>query len=139
MIALMVVGFVVFWPLGLAVIAYIIWGERWQEAREARRMGQAPGGFCGRRRGWSRERAPDAEAARREAADVDPIVADPYYRDDVPSGFNAASASDAAFEEYLRGLRAEAANEAEEREEFYDYMDDLRRDGRSRPGDRHVR
>jgi hypothetical protein len=27
-IALMVVGFVVFWPLGLAMLAYILWGER---------------------------------------------------------------------------------------------------------------
>lgn len=26
-IALMVIGFVVFWPLGLAVLAYILWGE----------------------------------------------------------------------------------------------------------------
>lgn len=139
MIALMVVGFVVFWPLGLAVLAYILWGERWQAAREARRMGRAPGGFCGRRR--ERSRASDFEIARREAADtdVDPAMDDPYYRDDVPSGFNAASASDAAFEEYLRGLRAEAANEAGEREEFYDYMDELRRDGRSTPGDGHVR
>ena len=27
-IGLMVVGFMVFWPLGLAMLAYIIWGER---------------------------------------------------------------------------------------------------------------
>ena len=27
-IALMVIGFMVFWPLGLAMIAYIIWGDR---------------------------------------------------------------------------------------------------------------
>lgn len=27
-IAMMVVGFMIFWPLGLAMIAYIIWGER---------------------------------------------------------------------------------------------------------------
>ena len=27
-IALMVIGFVVFWPLGLAMLAYIIWGDR---------------------------------------------------------------------------------------------------------------
>jgi hypothetical protein len=27
-IALMVLGFVVFWPLGLAMLAYIIWGDR---------------------------------------------------------------------------------------------------------------
>ena len=27
-IALMVLGFIVFWPLGLAMLAYIIWGDR---------------------------------------------------------------------------------------------------------------
>lgn len=27
-IALMVVGFMVFWPLGLAMLAYILWGDR---------------------------------------------------------------------------------------------------------------
>nr|WP_272213350.1 DUF2852 domain-containing protein [Marinicella sp. W31]MDC2879301.1 DUF2852 domain-containing protein [Marinicella sp. W31] len=27
-IALMVIGFVVFWPLGLVMLAYIIWGDR---------------------------------------------------------------------------------------------------------------
>lgn len=27
-IALMIVGFMVFWPLGLAMLAYIIWGDR---------------------------------------------------------------------------------------------------------------
>lgn len=40
-IALMVVGFMVFWPLGLAMLAYIIWGDRldgfkgdWSKAHE---------------------------------------------------------------------------------------------------------
>jgi len=32
-IALMVLGFVVFWPLGLAMLAYIIWGDRIPEFR----------------------------------------------------------------------------------------------------------
>ncbi len=32
-IALMVLGFVVFWPLGLAMLAYIIWGDRLPEFR----------------------------------------------------------------------------------------------------------
>ncbi len=27
-IAMMIVGFMIFWPLGLAMIAYIIWGDR---------------------------------------------------------------------------------------------------------------
>ena len=30
-IALMVLGFIVFWPLGLAMLAYIIWGDRLDE------------------------------------------------------------------------------------------------------------
>lgn len=30
-IALMVLGFMVFWPLGLAMIAYILWGDRLNE------------------------------------------------------------------------------------------------------------
>ena len=27
-IALMVLGFIVYWPLGLAALAYILWGDR---------------------------------------------------------------------------------------------------------------
>ncbi|UYN98985.1 MAG: DUF2852 domain-containing protein [Devosia sp.] len=33
-IALMVLGFVIFWPLGLAVLAYIIWGEKFGGSAE---------------------------------------------------------------------------------------------------------
>ncbi|MTI44355.1 uncharacterized protein DUF2852 [Roseibium hamelinense] len=36
-IGLMVLGFVVFWPLGLAMLAYILWGDRFSAmARDAR-------------------------------------------------------------------------------------------------------
>ena len=36
-IGLMVLGFVVFWPLGLAMLAYILWGDRFHGmARDAR-------------------------------------------------------------------------------------------------------
>lgn len=56
-IALMVLGFMVFWPLGLAMLAYIIWGDRldgfkrdvnratdgvFRGCRHARRRSQAP-------------------------------------------------------------------------------------------------
>lgn len=30
-IALMVLGFIIFWPLGLAMLAYILWGDRLEE------------------------------------------------------------------------------------------------------------
>ncbi len=52
-IALMVLGFVVFWPLGLAMLAYILFGERLRDfKREAnRRMDASP---FGRRGEWGR-------------------------------------------------------------------------------------
>ncbi|MBX3581904.1 MAG: DUF2852 domain-containing protein [Rhizobiaceae bacterium] len=49
-IALMVVGFVVFWPLGLAMLAYIIWGDRLDGFK--RDVNRATDGiFAGCRRG----------------------------------------------------------------------------------------
>ncbi|MCB1491957.1 MAG: DUF2852 domain-containing protein [Rhodobiaceae bacterium] len=36
-IGLMVLGFVVFWPLGLAMLAYILWGDRLHEATDRAR------------------------------------------------------------------------------------------------------
>ena len=32
-IVLMVLGFMIFWPLGLLMLAYILWGDRWHEFR----------------------------------------------------------------------------------------------------------
>jgi hypothetical protein len=48
-IALMVIGFMVFWPLGLAMLAYIIWGDRLEGfKRDANRA--TDGIFAGCRR-----------------------------------------------------------------------------------------
>lgn len=49
-IALMVVGFMVFWPLGLAMLAYILWGDRLDDFKGD--WSKAKGSFfggCGRR------------------------------------------------------------------------------------------
>jgi hypothetical protein len=49
-IALMVLGFMVFWPLGFAMLAYIIWGDRLDGFK--RDMNRATDGiFAGCRRG----------------------------------------------------------------------------------------
>src|SRR5262245_15117975 len=48
-IALMVLGFVVFWPLGLAMLAYILWGDRFEGFR--RDVRGARDGFFGNCRG----------------------------------------------------------------------------------------
>ncbi|AZO10340.1 MULTISPECIES: DUF2852 domain-containing protein [unclassified Mesorhizobium] len=52
-IALMVIGFMVFWPLGLAMLAYIIWGDRLDGFK--RDVNRATDGiFAGCRRGSDR-------------------------------------------------------------------------------------
>ncbi len=52
-IALMVIGFMVFWPLGLAMLAYIIWGDRLDGFK--RDVNRATDGvFAGCRRGADR-------------------------------------------------------------------------------------
>ena len=47
-IALMVIGFIVAWPLGLAMLAYILWGERIPEVRK--HFGIAKGAWQSERR-----------------------------------------------------------------------------------------
>ncbi len=48
-IGLMVLGFVAFWPLGLAMLAYILWGDRFEgmarDARDQWRSSQLKGAF----------------------------------------------------------------------------------------------
>ena len=50
-IALMVIGFMVFWPLGLAMLAYILWGDRLDGFK--REAGRATDGLFGACRGRS--------------------------------------------------------------------------------------
>lgn len=62
-IALMVLGFIVAWPIGLAVLAYMLWSgrmgcgrhgglTRWQ-ARMAEKFERRGGGWSGPQRAWS--------------------------------------------------------------------------------------
>lgn len=48
-IALMVVGFIVFWPLGLAMLAYILWGEKFggSQDRAERWVNKQKSHWCG--------------------------------------------------------------------------------------------
>ena len=45
-IGLMVLGFVMFWPLGLAMLAYILWGDRLEEFRANFRGGAGKAASC---------------------------------------------------------------------------------------------
>ena len=58
-IAMMIVGFMLFWPLGLAMLAYILWGDRLEQFksnvnRATDRAGQSFSGSWGRGCGHKR-------------------------------------------------------------------------------------
>jgi len=98
-IALMVVGFIVFWPIGLGILAYLFWSGRMS---------------CSRHHGrWHDERGNDRKERFRDAAQR-------WWHG---GGREAPSSGNRAFDEYredtLRRLEGE-------QREFRDYLDRLR-------------
>jgi hypothetical protein len=102
-VAMMVLGFVVWWPLGLAMLAYILWGEMFGGSAEKAER------FVHRSRGW-------AEQCGRGG---------PFGR----HGFGGGSGN-AAFDEYraeqLRRLEEERKRLDEEVNAFHEHMRNLR-------------
>ncbi len=105
-IALMVLGFVVWWPLGLAMLAYILWGEVFGGSADKAQ------GFVNRAKAWKMENCgPNGHAYRG------------HWR-------NSASGN-AAFDDYraeqLRRLEEERKRLDEEIGAFHEYMANLRK------------
>lgn len=98
-IALMVLGFIIFWPLGMAVLAYILWGEYM---------------------GGSSEKA-DAWVNRQKANFKSRGCGPRHYR--------AASTGNAAFDAYrdeqLKRLDDERRKLEEDREAFEEHLANL--------------
>lgn len=104
-IVIMVIAFAVAWPLGLVVLAYILWGHKVPEVRQH---------FEGMRRDW--------ENSRREWCGPQGF------------GFRSADgfrSGNAAFDDYraaeLKRLEEERRRLDEERREFERYVAELRR------------
>jgi hypothetical protein len=101
-IALMVLGFILWWPLGLAMLAYIIWGENFGGSVDKAQR------FVDKSKGWVRNCSP------RHA-----------------SGAWSSTSGNAAFDEYraeqLRRLEEERRRLDEEINAFHDYMANLRK------------
>lgn len=98
-IGLMVVSFILFWPVGLAVLAFLLWSGR---------MG------CGSNANKGRWPSRFADKMERTAS---------AWSNDVRSGLGGGSSGNRAFDEYreatLRRLE-------EEQREFRDFLDNLR-------------
>lgn len=102
-IAMMVLGFVIFWPLGLAVLGYIMWGEKFGGSAEKAQAYWNKG--CSYMRNNTKHQG--------------------FGRNDF------ASSGNAAFDEYraeqLRRLEEERARLDAEIDAFHEYMANLRK------------
>lgn len=113
-IALMVVGFVVFWPLGLAMLAYIIWGDRLDGFK--RDVNRATDGvFAGCRRG-----ADKAQRWGHGASRTGNVAFDDWREKEIARIAEERRKLDetlAEFDDYMRELRR-----AKDQEEFDRFM-----------------
>jgi hypothetical protein len=109
-IAAMVLGFILFWPIGLALLAYMIWSKRMftrngtSMTRSVRRSYRTMGAM--RSSGNAAFDAYKADTLRRLEEEQE------------------------AFEAFLQRLR-----DAKDKSEFDQFMDERSRNGRSSPGD----
>ena len=102
-IAVMVLGFVLFWPVGLAILAYLIWSGRMSCGWHARN---------GARSDWRSRFRGDFDKARSRVEDEFRAFTSTY------------SSGNAAFDEY----RAETLKRLEEEErEFRQFLEKLRK------------
>ena len=118
-IALMVLGFIIWWPLGLAMLAYIVWGENFGGSAEKAQN------FVRRSRTWAESCGPRARHGWRHSsgnAAFDQYRAEQLKRLDEER--RRLDEEIAEFHEYMRNLRM-----ARDREEFDRFMRERRRPG----------
>ncbi|NDV00868.1 DUF2852 domain-containing protein [Pseudoroseicyclus tamaricis] len=106
-IAVMVLGFVFFWPVGLAVLAYMIWSKRMFN------------------KSCNRGRTSSMSAARAAMRPSGNSAFDAYKQDML----RRLEDEQRAFEEFLERLR-----EAKDKSEFDQFMSDRARNGQSAQG-----
>lgn len=124
-IALMVLGFVIWWPLGLAMLAYILWGEKFGGSAERAE------GWLNKQRAWAKNCAPRNYERHGFSRHTSGNAAfDDYRAEQLKRLEEERKRLDEevnAFHEYLRNL-----NKAKDREEFDRFMRDR---GGARPND----
>jgi hypothetical protein len=101
-IVAMVLGFLVFWPIGLAILAYLIWSGRMAFWRD-----------CGRRGRWYYTE-PDEKRARRHAGPSSGNHAFDEYREET---LKRLEEEQKAFKAFLDRLR-----QAKDKAEFDQFM-----------------
>lgn len=122
-IGLMVLGFIVFWPLGFAMLAYILWGDR------LHRMA-SDAGESFRANGWGCSGSRSMRTAATSFSATGNVAFDEYRKREIERIEAERRKLDemrAEFDSYLSELRR-----AKDKEEFDRFMSD--RDRREREG-----
>ncbi len=119
-IAVMVLGFVVFWPIGLAILAYLIWSGRMGCSRTAR------WGGWGRRMGAKMDEAADRFETRMGGFRTSGNAAFDEYRSET---IKRLEDEEREFQTFLEKLRA-----AKDRAEFDQFMADRKRHAANESG-----
>ena len=126
-IALMVLGFIAYWPLGLAVLAYILWGERLEIFRRdvGRATDRVTAGLkrSGARMPFAAERTGNVAFDDWREAELARLDAERRRLDD----------ASAEFATYARELRR-----AKDQEEFDRFMNDRARTRRRDVADAEI-
>ena len=134
-IALMVLGFIVFWPLGLAVLGYILWGEKFggspEKAQAYFNKGKAWCTSGKAKHNWTSNHRSYGMNSSGNAA------FDDYRAEQLKRLEEERARLDAeidAFHEYMANL-----NKAKDREEFDRFMNERRgsRQGYTEPKPEH--
>jgi hypothetical protein len=117
-IAMMVLGFVIFWPLGLAVLGYIMWGEKFGGSAE---KAQA---YWNKGCSYMRNNTKHQGFGRNDFASSGNAAFDDYRSEQLRRLDEERARLDAeidAFQEYMANLR-----KAKDREEFDRFMSEHR-------------
>ncbi len=112
-ITVMVLGFVIFWPIGLAILAYLIWSGRMGCSRHS----------AGR---WHNARSEWRSRRQRRKSESGNSAFDEYRQDTL----RRLEDEQREFEDFLEQLR-----HAKDKAEFDDFM----RDRKRRPNDKDAR
>jgi hypothetical protein len=125
-IAMMVIGFMLFWPLGLAMLAYILWGDRLDDFKSDinRATDNMRSSFKCRGRGFSSHRAHHMHRARTGNVAFDEWREVEMAR--LEEERRKLDAMRSEFDEYLRELRR-----AKDAEEFDRFMASKKSNGNS--------
>jgi hypothetical protein len=117
-IALMVLGFILFWPIGLAILGYILWGEKFGGSAE---KAQA---YWNKGCGFMRNNTGHRGFGGQNFASTGNAAFDDYRADQLKRLEEERARLDAeidAFQEYMANLR-----KAKDREEFDRFMSERR-------------